>query len=348
MSDRKTNDFFNSWGQQRNPIRQSDMSSMFGSAWRCQKKWHFSHLYHDDEVKRVDTLASLGIVAHNLIHEKLTKNRERNFKTAIKEWKEAENSDTKEEIDKDLLQEYEYFLKVLYKSKAFKKMQDNLVFSEKSFMVKIGDYWCAGTVDCIVSNGSSDVTIIDHKTGTVGLSQWEMSHTYQSLIYAAAVRYGYFFDRPDSVDTGHDYFRAFVAARKAKSLIEIGIWPRLLYGYYRDYCIAKKKSVRMAKHIATKNWKSHPVGRDGKITIKKGDQRGPVWYPADVSIEDLPRLEHSLKVAVAKCKAGIFDETFSELCERCYYREKCMSLGKMFERKRLLHKLVEEMGIDPD
>jgi hypothetical protein len=305
-------------------------------------------LYHDEEVKRVDVGAALGIVAHNLIHEKLTKNRDRDFRTAIREWKEAENSDTKEEIDRELLEEYEYFLKVLFRSSAFKKMRKNLVFSEKSFMVKIGDYWCAGTIDCLVSNGSSDVTVIDHKSGLVGLSQFEMKHGFQSLIYSAAVRYGCFFDRPDKIDTGHDYYRAFVAAKKAGGLIEIGLWPRLLFGYYRDYCLAKKKSVRMAKHVATKNWKSHPVSKDGKITIKKGDQRGPVWYPSEVSIEDLPRLEHSIKCAVAKVKAGMFDETFSENCEKCYFVEKCMSLGRLFERKRLLYKLMDEMEIEKD
>ena len=348
MSDQEKKPFFANWGQQRNPIRQSDLNSMYGSMFRCQKRFALGHLYHDDEVKRVDVYAALGIVAHNLIHDKLTKNRDRDFRTAIREWQEAENSCSKDEIDNNLLKEYEYFLKVLFRSSAFKKMRKNLVFSEKSFIVKIGDYWAAGTIDCLVSNSSSDVTVIDHKTGASTMSQFEFNRGYQSLIYAAAVRYGYFFDRPERVDTGFDYYQAFMSAKKAKSLIEIGLWPKLLFGYYRDYCIAKKKSKREAKHIATKNWKSHPVGTDGKITIEKGDQRGPVWYPAEVSIDNLPRLEHSLKSAVAKAKSGLFDETFGPGCEKCYHMEKCMSLGKLFERKRLLHKLVEEMEIEQD
>lgn len=307
-----------------------------------------SHIYHDDEVKRVDVHAALGIVAHNLIHDKLTKNRDRNFRTALNEWMEAENSNTKEEISVFLIREYEYFLKVLFRSSAFKKMRKNLVFSEKSFLVKIGEYWAAGTIDCMVSNSSSDVTIIDHKTGASTMSQFELDHGFQSLIYAAAVRYGYFFDRPDVVDTGYDYYRAFIAAKKAKSLLEIGLWPKLIYGYYRDYCKAKRRSKREAKHIATKNWKSHPVGEDGKITIEKGDQRGPVWYPASISTGDIQRLEHSMKSAVAKSKSGLFDEAFGPNCEKCFHMKKCMSLGSLFERKRLLYKLAEEMNIEPD
>jgi len=210
---------------------------------------------------------------------------------------------------------------------------------ERAFLVKIGNHWVAGTIDFIIKGKKKDeIVVIVWKTGSP-TSQYQMDNGYQTRICCHAVKEGEFFLRPDSMRSGHEYYKSY---QKTLEKNKFGIVPKMIYGHLRDLLPASKKSTRKQRHYSTLSW----ANDNGEIKLEKGDQHGPVFYETKAETQ-IERLAYSLDCAVMMAKSGIFPEAFGDHCEKCVFLNRCETLGTNVQAKQQVFDIMEDLGIEP-
>jgi len=333
--------YFDNWGTKANPIRQSDLVGLFGSAFRCAKRFAMSR-YYPKKAKKIPYKMAMGEIVHNILRKRLQFDKTQSVFNEVKAYEEREGiavdfKDTK--LDK--IEKYQIMLKEFFKSKEFKSIQRRIIDVERAFMLQIGKFWVAGAIDIIIEGkDQNELVLIDWKTGHPPMTQFQMDNSYQSRIYCAAVHKGIFFLNPDKVRTGEDYAKSFEATHQKN---QYGRWPRLIYAYLQEYIPAARQSKRKANHLSTEGMSD----KNGSLVIEKGEQRGPIFYETNVN-KKLKRLEYSLGCAVALARSGLFPETFGYQCRECIYLDRCESLGDEIKTKQEVMELMDELGIHPD
>jgi hypothetical protein len=167
-----------------------------------------------------------------------------------------------------------------------------------------------------------------------------MDDGYLSNLYAMAIWEAEFFLKPEVIESGQDYYRSF---QETKQKNAYNTWPRVFHAYIKEMVPAAKASKRDAKHISSEEMSD----ASGKIYIKKGERRGPVFYEAHPNKDNRTRLEYSLKCAVVKARTGLFDEKIGSICKRCFYKERCRKLGTSISRKQQVLDLMNDLKVEP-
>lgn len=330
-------EYFSDWGSKENPIRKSDLKRMFG-VFGCAKRTYLSAT-SEREHRRIDSKMGLGIVIHSIIEKDLLYHKRPTVKEEIANYERKQNvrisyTDQQKEIG-----EAEILLHEFFKSSYYKTVVQKLVDAERSFMVKIGKFWVAGTIDCLVNAKDGGLVLIDWKTGSPE-SQYELDNGYESRIYCHAVKAGEFFLRPDNVKDGRDYSKAF---KKTMQRNTYGEFPTFTHAYLKELIPAERASKKTPKHYSTKKMQLE----DGKLVIKKGERRGPIFYQAQVNPR-LERLEYTIACAVAMAQSNLFPESFGPNCEDCAYQNACESVGVGVDSRQQVMSLMEDLGIEPD
>lgn len=323
--------FFDAWGEQTNPIRQSDLQNVFGSVFGCPKNFAMSKLY-PVKSDRINFRTALGDILHNMILQDLNGCPWPRKKVAdfVKEYPREIYGQEDEDIT-----EYQEILDLLIANPIYKNIKKRVVEVERSFLVESNGIWIAGSVDVIIKGKQEgSYVVIDWKTGK-GKTQFEMDNSYQSRIYAYALEHGEFFLKPVFLDSGRSYYEAY---EKTHIKNTYGVRPEIVYCYLRDLLPAKRDSTRKSDHYCSAK---------GVMYSKKGEPRGPAWYSTKVPT-DMRRLEYSVKVAVALSKSGMWPEYFGNHCKTCLYASKCENMGVMYNEKQTLMNLVDELGIELD
>jgi hypothetical protein len=350
--------YFQSWGSKENPVRQSDLNQIFGR-FSCAKKFALNKIY-PPKISRVTQEIVIGDVIHKIIEDRLIEVNNpdvKDFRAVDKalfdkyvDFYHRANKDIQFQLQEDEENKVEDILislNNLFSSKQFLYISKRVVESERAFYLKIGNYFCAGTIDAIIKDSEGSYTIIDWKTGKK-MSQFEMDHNYQSLIYTLAMHQGEFFHKPEKEYTGDEYYKSYNKWEGSRSKYDKIEKLRFVYVYLKDLLPAKRASVREPKYHSDEKL-IDPT--DKQVHIKTGDCRGPVFYDAHVDLtKDKSRIEYSIKCALMMAASGIFPECFSADCEKCPQLDHCRSLGdkELRDTHQQVLDLVEQCGIEPD
>lgn len=320
--------YFENWGKRENPIRQSDLNSLFATKFGCAKRFAMSKIY---PLKNQSKEMTLGSITHEIINNQITKNRLGHG-----------NDFTVEEFKSKVGEQFDEYLEMLtrlFKTTQFKWVVENIVEKESAFYLKLDNYYLAGSVDVIVRGKNDSLIVIDWKTGEVP-SQFEMDHGYQSLIYCMAAKEGEFFNKPSDMTRNEAYFESWEKDNIGRRSHNKN--ATMIYAYLRDLLPAKKASTREARHVSTKK-----ISIDGNLTIKAGENHGPCFYNTCVDVEtNRKRLLYSIRTATFMAEAQIFAENFGSHCESCVHLEKCRSLG-VENNTKSAEQLMMELGIEP-
>lgn len=332
--------FFDSWGSKKNPIRQSDLVTLFGSMFGCAKKFAMSKFY-PREVNKINYKGVMGELMHDAIGKNLLFGKCQGLDVLLQKHPRRNIIDFDGRPVTEVCDDYQAMLDAILESKEFESVRRRKVEVERAFMFQLGKWWIAGTLDCIIKGKKKgELVVLDWKTGSL-ISQYEMDNGYQSNIYCYAVEHGTFFLKPDSMDSGRDYYKSFQETHQKNTF---GVYPKMFFAQLKEIVPAKRKSKRKAAHYSTKGM----ADENGDIYIERGDRRGPIFYEARTSKANIKRLEHSVNAAVLYATSGIFPESFGAHCSKCSYQERCKSLGKDVDMKQNVLKTMEELGIEPD
>jgi CRISPR/Cas system-associated exonuclease Cas4 (RecB family) len=332
--------FFDDWGSKKNPVRQSDLVTLFGSMFGCAKKFAMSKFYPRD-VNKVGYKGIMGELMHDAIGNTLQFGKCQTLEVTLDQHPKRSIVDFDGRTVKAVCEEYTVMLDAILGSKEFASVVKRKVEVERAFMVQLGKFWVAGTVDCIIKGRKKgELVVLDWKTGQL-ISQYEMDNGYQANIYCHAVEHGTFFLKPDDMDSGRSYHTAF---EKTMQKNTFGVYPQFYFAQLKELIPAKRKSKRKVAHYSAEKMGDE----DGNIVYEKGDRKGPVFYEARTDPRNIKRLEHSVNAAILYAKSGIFPESFGAHCAKCSYNERCKSLGKDVDMKQGVISMMEELGIEPD
>jgi hypothetical protein len=170
-------------------------------------------------------------------------------------------------------------------------------------------FFISGTVDVVYTprGKPGQIGLADWKTGETRLHPIILQHGYQFGFYSHALATGEFAIGPNATRV-------------------VGQHPDEIFAVHlRDhvpYQRAGKKKVERAEDAAF--WGVEP-GSEAKYTA--GQERGPAWYRADRTPEQVARLAHSIRTLVGVVRRGGFVESIGEHCMRCPYKARCLNEG---------------------
>ena len=236
-----------------------------------------------------------------------------------------------------------------------------VVAVECGFVYQAGGIWMTGAVDLVYrAPGSKQLSFADWKTGVNKPCQIELDHGWQSAIYAQALKDGYFVRFEDvAVQPGEEHRDALERAcqeiavawqamddaadegRQGAAEADLadaiarhratrfGEFPeQIRYVHLRDYIPYSRKQSKVLRRPEELAWAGAPPdARDHKVTMEKGDVRGPAWYHVNRSESDAPRLLHTVKAVVSMVRFGRFPAAVGDICNRCSHRETCLNTG---------------------
>lgn len=211
---------------------------------------------------------------------------------------------------------------------------EEVVGTELPFMVKVGDYYGAGTLDLVYRDAAGAIAIADWKSGARKEDPITLDHGYQAALYAEALRSGVVWfglkweSEEDAAHMRTRMVRIEEGAELAATERRFGEWPaHIEVVHLRDFTPYKKA----------------PAKKTGK-TIDS--ERGPGWYPSNRSPSDVVRLHVSLSSIVGTVRLGRFVERVGEQCRRCRFREQC--LGEAPALSSEAQRQIRAAGIDDD
>lgn len=215
---------------------------------------------------------------------------------------------------------------------------------EAPFRSEINGYHTEGTVDLLYEpkGRPGAVGLVDWKSGSQRIAPIILAHGYQGALYAHAVEHGVFW--PGTPDE-----RRF------------GVFPsEIHFVHLRDLLPYEKRTAFTLERPEEIEWCSELAGRQlarGAVveiepldappprTKKNGQpykerarkrridarfksgRRGPAWYAAPRTPEDVARLRVSIASIVGTVRLGRFYESIGEPCERCPFRLPCLNQG---------------------
>lgn len=236
-----------------------------------------------------------------------------------------------------------------------------VLLSEGGFIVCIEGIWLSGHIDFLYEpiTVPGGIAMGDWKTGKQKPDPIELDHGWEAGIYSEGCRRGYFIDRsslkhrqlPDGqweviaessmyVDPSLYWARrkaveAALIQRAIASERELdpeplvptfGVFPDELYhvhlGDYVPYQKSGDKAVSRREDI-----EYYQLRTGTKVKYVAGDLRGPAWLPVKRSEGDVPRLASQLRNVVGTVRMGRFMERIGEKCNRCPFKEKCLTGG---------------------
>lgn len=335
--------YFQDWGSKENPIRQSDLSSLYGGMFSCQKRFAMSKLY-PIKAKTAQYKGTLGEITHKAIENFLRFGSIGEISDMVEEWQELHQRKIIFGKDKedDAIERYQEMLESFINSKFAVSIGKRIVEVERAFLVEIGGIWVAGTMDLIIKGkGKGNLVIIDWKTGATVQSQFEMDHGFQTSLYCYALEHGEFYLKPEHLGREANYYAAY---QQTKQKNKFGKAPqKFIYAYLKEFIPAKRASKRKSRHESTKDM----ADEEGNLVFKAGDLTGPVFYHATPGKKDTDRLLYTLKVARLYSQNMVFPENISGKCETCVYQDKCLELGSFdYGRQEDMLDMIEELGIE--
>lgn len=280
-----------------------------------------------------------GIAAHKVVEDHLRFDQHTPFGSVLNKIEQEQHINYQDKEKSEIIEYWATVFKNFFDSPEYRSIKKRVIEVERSFMVKIGKYWVAGTVDVMIKGKNKDQCVIDWKTG-IPKTQFEMDNGYEPRIYIHAVRKGTFFVKPEKLESGMDYGKSY---KKTMQKNEFGNTPEFIYGYLQDFYPAKRKSKKKPAHHSSQAM----ANEEGFICLEKGDKRGPGFYQTKVA-ENLTRLEYSLSCAVFMARAGMFPEVFGPQCKNCPYFERCESTASTVTDRQEAMRLMDNLGIQPD
>lgn len=209
---------------------------------------------------------------------------------------------------------------------------DEILLAESAFAVEIAGYWCVGTADCVYRRRhDGGVVLCDWKTGDVTKNSdpFKLSHGYQIGIYAEALRSGVWFDwcQREAVEAalaaGGEIWEEMVSRGRV-----VGEFPAEMYVVCLADTIPYVRKPRGKKVTRPEAAAFYNCQIGDTVKPEVGDPRGPAWYRATRTEDDLPRLEHSLRQIVGSVRLGRFIENIgSSTCGKCRFRDGCLNEG---------------------
>jgi hypothetical protein len=128
------------------------------------------------------------------------------------------------------------------------------------------------------------------------------------------------------VATAQELYDETNGERGEAMLPTFGVFPdEIRYVHLQDlvpYEKAGDKTVNRREDVA-----HYGVTAGTKIKYVKGDLRGPAWLPIRRSEHDVPRLQSQLRSVVGTVRMGRFPERIGEKCERCGFKDLCLTTG---------------------
>jgi len=326
-------EYFENWGSIENPIRQSDLNSLFGSVHRCPKKFALSKIY-PGEGGSVGYRMALGEIVHRAMENILKYDKHPNIKRMLSYYEKKKRIIYDEKFNVEYYQE---MIDKIIQDRVFKMISKRVLDVERSFLVEIDGYYLAGTIDVIIKGkNKNEAVIIDWKTGSPK-SQYEMDHGYQTQIYRLAVEKGTFFLRPEDTESGKDYYKSY---KKTGQKNQFKKKAKVIFAHLNEVVPARRDTERKCRHYSAEK-----MAEDGKVKIKKGFPKGPIYYETRPTDEDYKRLVYAVRTAVAMGESGLFPEAMGQHCERCHLESRCVSFAMNNDMKQEVMGVMQELGI---
>jgi hypothetical protein len=210
---------------------------------------------------------------------------------------------------------------------------------ESGFIVRLGEYWFSGHVDCIYEPRGQPgaIAMCDWKTSAAKPHPIELDHGWEGGIYALALSAGMFFTVLPGESRAEFEARmiAFAKSRPgagAGTRSELGFAPthgqypvaahHVHLGDFVPYLRAGTKYVTRAEDLA--HW-GYGAPTDHKYV--KGELRGGGWCRVGVGEHDVPRLYARVRAVVGMVRMGRFFDRPDEKCTRCAYARACLTDG---------------------
>lgn len=177
-----------------------------------------------------------------------------------------------------------------------------------------GTYHLRGTVDLAYRprGARRDLVLVDWKSGQQRLPQVILDYGYQIGIYAEALRAGVFYPGTE-------------AERRIEQFPDEAYVVHL-----RDFVPYKRATTKTADRPEEAAF--FGVERGAKVKLPAGALRGPGWYAAKRTVEDVARLRVSIRQIVSSVRLGCFVEFIDEHCGRCEFRGPCLQDGYALDR----------------
>lgn len=246
---------------------------------------------------------------------------------------------------------------------------------EAPFICEIDGYFTSGTIDLVYEprGKPGEVGYTDWKSGLMRMHPMVLAHGYQVGIYATAVEHGVFFpDAPEGDERREMRFGKFPSEIFIVHLRELLPYAkRTTFTLERDEEVEwVRRAMRFESSVARPSngvTLTHLVDRVGPgtlvevepsstpppklkkdgtpykrrarkrepLVILQSDRRGPAWYAAPRTADDVARLKVSLASIVGTVRLGRFYESIGEQCGRCPFRGPCLTDGHEVDRAEM-------------
>lgn len=202
----------------------------------------------------------------------------------------------------------------------------------------------AGTWDIVFRTHQDKLALGDYKTGASRPTAFTRNFGYQLGLYAHAMLEG-----KGVEEMGHG---SEVGGAVSGREVTFGKWPDEIW------IIMTQDFLPMRRDSNRKVWEpeeaEHFRCRRGEtVRIRKGQQKGPGWYKAERSPEEMAGLGQAVWSIVATVRAGQFPRRFDDDCSRCEFKGPCvqeaMGMGEKdmsASEKRRLEAALADIPLD--
>ena len=366
------------YGSAADPIHQSDLndiSSAYGCSKRFQLRKEAEAIGVDPEWETTGAKRCLGTAVHEALRLYLTGEPGRRVLAGVMPRDEAIDHVVRREFEaavgeldvrwKNASPEAEFraavhMVRGVLRDMAVRASEIALCEAPFRVIVEAGakEYVLEGTVDLVYrARESGALVLTDWKSGDQKLPQVILDHGYQLGIYSHALAEGTFFPGtedelrigqfPDEMYVAH--LRDFVPYSKVTEKVIARPEEAAFFGVE----IGTKVSVapaggRPAPKLRKDGTPYKKRERKTYVVEVDRDQRGPVWYAARRTEQDIARLKHSLRKLVGGVRLGVLYENISEQCDRCVFKARCLNdgYGVAGDERKALEQMLGEMELD--
>ncbi len=247
------------------------------------------------------------------------------------------------------------------------------------------DYHLQGTIDLVYEPKGlpGQVGFLDWKSGQLRMHPIVLAHGYQAAIYAHAVELGTFWPGTErEVSFGQFPSEIWIVhlrellpyAKRTTFTLErteevewVAAAVRGELPSVRADVADEREADRVLAHLGPgsrvevepttappprtkKNGEPYKSRARSKPPLVKliGDRRGPAWYAAHRSPDDVARLRVSLDNIVGTVRLGRFFESIGDQCGRCAFRSICLNEGHEVDRSEMTQVNRALAGVELD
>lgn len=247
------------------------------------------------------------------------------------------------------------------------------VATEATFVDEIDGYHTTGTIDLVYEpkGRPGELAFCDWKSGQMRVHPIILAHGYQVAIYAHALEHGTFFAgtererrfgvfpseihivhlrelMPYAKRTTFTLERDEEVAWARREASARGVEERLLERIERGALVEVEPSSAPPPKLKKDGtpYKRRARKREPIVTLQRCDRRGPAWYAAPRTADDVARLKVSLASIVGTVRLGRFYESIGEQCSRCAFKGPCLNDGHQVERSQMTSLNRALAGVD--